>query len=84
MEARAKAFAEEAIRALGVGDPSSARTFISQAAEVDTRLGGLADCIYLACSEIEADGEVSMSTWNALADAVESPDLLAVVEGSRP
>ena len=83
MEAKAKAFAEEAIRALGVGDASSARTFISQAAEADHRLGGFADCVYLACSEIDADGEVSVATWDSLADAVDSPDLVAVVEGSR-
>lgn len=83
MEAKARAFAEEAIRSLGRGDATGARTFISLAAEVDHRLGGLADCIHLACAEIDSEGEVNAATWDALADAVESPELLAVVEGSR-
>jgi hypothetical protein len=84
MEARAKAFAEEAIRAVGRGDAPLARTFISEAFDADHRLGGLADTIYLACAELEADGEVSSGTWNTLADAVDSDELLAVVESSRP
>lgn len=83
MEAKARAFAEEAIWSLGRGDAASARTFIAQAAEVDHRLGPLADCVYLACSEIDAEGVVSTATWNTLADAVDSAELLAVVEGSR-
>lgn len=83
MDSRAKTFAEEAIRAVGRSDAAAARTFISQACEVDHNLASLADSIHLACSEIEADGEVSVATWNTLADAVDSADLLAVVEGSR-
>lgn len=83
MESRARAFAEEAIRSLGRGDAASARTFIAQAVDTDHHLGPLADCVYMACSEVDADGEVTMATWNALADAVDSTDLLAVVESSR-
>jgi hypothetical protein len=83
MDAKAKAFAEEAIRAVGRADAPVARTFISQAVEVDHHLGALADTIYLACAEIDADGSVSTSTWNTLADAVDSAELRAVVEGSR-
>jgi hypothetical protein len=43
----------------------------------------MADIVFLACQELEADGEVSESTWNALADAVAGEGLFAVVEGSR-
>jgi hypothetical protein len=83
VETKARAFAEEAIRAVGRADSPAARTFISQAFEEDHRIGYLADAIYLACAEIDAEGGVSASTWNVLADAVDSADLLAVVEGSR-
>jgi hypothetical protein len=46
-------------------------------------LGGLADVVHLASSEIEANDQVSAATWNTLADAVAHDELLAVVEGSR-
>jgi hypothetical protein len=84
MDARARPLAEEAIRALGRGDAASARTFIAEAVVLDQSLGGLADLVHLACSEIEDDDRVSTATWNGLADAVASADLLAVVESSRP
>ncbi len=80
---QAKAAAEEAIRALGRGDFASARTFIAEAVVSDPGMGALADIVHLACSEIESDGGVTMATWNALADAVASEGLLAVVESSR-
>jgi hypothetical protein len=83
MDSKARAFAEEAIRAVGRADSGAARTFVAQAFDVDHRIGPLADAIYLACAEIDNDGGVSASTWNALADAVDSAELLAVVEGSR-
>jgi hypothetical protein len=83
MEAKARAFAEEAIRAVGRHDAPAARTFISMAFEADHRLGSLADTISLACAEIDSEGAVSTATWNTLADAVDSADLVAVVEGSR-
>lgn len=80
---QARAAAEEAIRALGRGDHASARTSIAEAVAVDPGLGALADIVHLACAEIETDGDVTMATWNALADAVASEGLLAVVESSR-
>ena len=83
MEQRAKLFAEEAIRALGRLDVAGARTAIGQAYDADHKVGALADAVYLACAEIEEDERVSTATWNTLADAVDSPDLLAVVESSR-
>jgi hypothetical protein len=83
VEGRARSAAEEAIRALGRHDPASARTFISAAVDLDPSLGPMADIVFLACQELEADGEVSESTWNALADAVAGEGLFAVVEGSR-
>ncbi len=83
MEVKAKAFAEEAIRAVGRCDAPLARSFIAEAYEADHKLGPLADTIYLACAEIDAEGEVSPATWNTLADAVDSAELRAVVEGSR-
>ena len=83
MDQKAKLFAEEAIWALGRRDVAGARTSIAQAFDVDHDIGGLADVVYLACAEIEGDDAVSTATWNTLADAVDSPDLLAVVESSR-
>jgi len=75
--------AEEAIRALGRGDAALARTAIALAFEEDHEIGPLTDTVYLACAEIDEDGGVSGSTWNTLADAVDSADLFAVVEASR-
>lgn len=83
MDPKITGFAEEAIRALGRLDVNSARTMIAQAFDVDHRIGALADAVYLACSEIEEDNEVSISTWNTLADAVDSAELVAVVEATR-
>ncbi len=83
MDSKATGFAEEAIRALGRLDVPSARTSIAQAFDVDQTVGPLADAIYLACAEIEEDGDVGTSTWNTLADAVDSAELLAVVESTR-
>ena len=83
MDAKASSFAEEAIRAVGRLDVPLARTSIAQAFEVDHDIGPLADAVYLACAEIEEESEVSTATWNTLADAVDSADLLAVVESTR-
>ena len=83
MEARARSAAEEAIRALGRDDPASARTFIAEAAALSPDLAPLADIVNLACAELEADGEVTTATWNALADTVAAEGMLAVVEGVR-
>jgi len=83
MDPKARDFAEEAIRAVGRLDVATARTCISQAFDVDHSIGALADSIHLACAEIEEDKGVSTATWNTLADAVDSPELLAVVESSR-
>ena len=83
MDPRARTFAEEAIRAVGRLDVPTARTSIAMAFDVDHKIGSLADAIYLACAEIEDDRAVSTATWNTLADAVDSPDLVAVVESCR-
>ena len=83
MESKARVFAQEAIRALGRLDVAAARTAISQAFDADHGIGHLADAIYLACAEIEDEGKVSTATWNTLADAVDSPELLAEVESNR-
>ena len=83
MEQKAKLFAEEAITALGRRDVAGARMSITLAVDADPKIGALADTVYLACAEIEGDGGVSTSTWNTLADAVDSNELLAVVEASR-
>ncbi len=80
---QAKGAAEEAIRALGRGDYAMARTHIAEAVAAEHRFAALADIVHLACAELESDGEVTMATWNALADAVASEGLLAVVESSR-
>jgi len=83
VDAKAEAFAEEAIRAVGRGDVPGARIAVVQAFDIDHALGALVDAVHLACAEIEEDGGVSTSTWNGLADAVPSGVLLAVVESSR-
>lgn len=83
MEPQAETFAEEAIRAIGRRDVAAARMAISQAFDLDRKIGPLADVINLACWEIEEDGGVTVSTWNTLADAVDSPNLSTVVESSR-
>lgn len=83
MDSRALAFAEEAITALGGSDVATARTSIAQACEVDRSLAALADAVYLACAELESDGNVSTATWNTLGDAVGPGPLLAVVEANR-
>lgn len=83
MDSKTRTFAEEAIRAVGRLDVAGARTSIAMAFDVDHGIGALADAIYLACAEIEADNGVSTATWNTLADAVDSAELVAVVESSR-
>lgn len=83
MESKESVLAAEAIRALGRRDVPSARTFIAQALEADHNLGTLADAVFLACSDIEENGEVSIGAWNTLGDAVGSSELFAVVEASR-
>ena len=83
MEQNARGYAEEAIRAIGRLDVAGARTSIAQAIDIDPKVGALADAVYLACAEIEAEDSVSTSTWNTLADAVDSPELVAVVESCR-
>ena len=83
MEAKAEAFAEEAIRAVGRHDVAGARIAVTQAYDLDHSLGPLVDAVHLACAEIEEEKTVSTSTWNTLADAVASSHLLVVVESSR-
>lgn len=83
MNSRARAHAEEAITALGRLDAAGARTAISLAFDADHRIGALADAVYLACAEIEEREHVSTATWNTLADAVDGPELVAVVEATR-
>ncbi len=60
-----------------------ARNAIAYAYELDHAVAPLLDAVNLACAELEEEGEVSVSTWNAIADAVDSPELFAVVESSR-
>jgi hypothetical protein len=83
MESTAAGAAEEAIRAVGRGDVSAARTAVNEAYGLDHALGALVDAVYLACSELEEEGKVSTATWNGLADAVPTGPLGAVVESSR-
>ncbi|HEY6635832.1 MAG TPA: hypothetical protein VI141_09510 [Acidimicrobiia bacterium] len=68
---------------MGRLDVAMARTSIGLAFDVDPRLGALADAVYLACAEIEGDDRVSTATWNTLADAVDTHELVAVVEACR-
>jgi hypothetical protein len=45
--------------------------------------GALADAVHLAASELEQSGEITASTWNALADAVGPGPLQGLVEANR-
>lgn len=83
MDSKATGFAEEAIRAVGRLDVAGARTAVAEAFDVDQKIGPLADAVYYACSEIEEKDEVTTTTWNMLADAVDSAELVAVVESCR-
>ncbi len=83
MDPKASAFAEDSITAIGTGDVAMARTCIAQACEVDPALAPMADAVYLACSELEGDGKVSIAAWDALGDAVGPGPLQAVVEANR-
>lgn len=83
MDKKALAFAEDAIFAVGESDAAMARTCIAQACEVDPTLAAIADAIYLACSELENGGSVTISTWNTIGDAVGPGELSAVVESNR-
>lgn len=83
MDMKARAFAEDSITAIGTGDVAMARTCIAQACEVDPSLAPIADAVYLACSELEGDGKVSVAAWDTLGDAVGPGPLQAVVEANR-
>ena len=83
MDSKARSAAEEAIRSLGRGEVSGARTAIAEAYDLDHSLAALADVVYLACSEIEDKDRVRTATWNTIADAVAHDTLLAVVEECR-
>lgn len=77
--------AERAIEALGRKDPSAARTAIATAIERDQvgLFAALADAVYLAAAELEADNEIGAATWNQVADAVGPGPLQALVEQYR-
>ena len=83
MDKKAAGFAEEAIRAVGRLDVASARMAVAEAFDIDDTAAPLVDAVYYACSEIEDKDEVTTATWNGLADAVDSAELVAVVESCR-
>lgn len=77
--------AERAIEALGRGDSSAARMAVATAVERDQvgLFSSLADAVYMAAAELEAEGEIGPATWNQLADAVGPGPLQALVEQYR-
>ncbi|MEX1004445.1 MAG: hypothetical protein WD156_03630 [Acidimicrobiia bacterium] len=77
--------AERALEALGRKDPSAARTAIATAVERDQvgLFAALADAVYLAAAQLEADDEIGAATWNQVADAVGPGPLQALVEQYR-
>ena len=85
LQRQALTAAERAIEALGRRDPAGARMAVAAAVEKDQvgHFGQLADAVYLAASQLEADEEISPSTWNQLADAVGPGPLQALVEQYR-
>lgn len=80
--AEAEGELEEVVSALGRGDPDDARAGMARAMAADRKLGAVADAVALACAELEHEGEISPSAWNALADAC-PPDLRPLVESWR-
>ena len=50
MQAKAEAFVEEAIRAVGIHDVAEARIAVAQAYDLDHALGPLVDAVHLACA----------------------------------
>ena len=85
LQRQALSAAERAIEALGRRDPGGARMAIATAVEKDQVgvFAMLADAVYLAASQLEADEEISEATWNQLADAVGPGPLQALVESYR-
>ncbi len=85
LQRQALTAAERAIEALGRRDPAGARMAVATAVEKDQvgAFAQLADAVYLAASQLEADEEITASTWNQLADAVGPGPLQAMVEQYR-
>jgi hypothetical protein len=75
--------AERAIEALGRKDPSAARMAIATAVDQVGLFASMADAVYLAAAELDADGEISAATWDQVADAVGPGPLQALVEQFR-
>lgn len=77
--------AEEAITALGRGDPDGARMAVGIALDRDQigLFGRLADAVYLVATRQEDDGEVDPASWDQLADAVADDRLRGLVEAAR-
>jgi hypothetical protein len=77
--------AERAIEALGRRDSSAARMAIATAVERDQvgLFASMADAVYLAAAELDADGAISAATWDQVADAVGPGPLQALVEQFR-
>jgi hypothetical protein len=85
LQRQALTAAERAIEALGRRDAAAARMAVATAVERDQvgLFGALADAVHLAASELEQSGEITASTWNALADAVGPGPLQGLVEANR-
>jgi hypothetical protein len=64
--------AEQALRALGAGNPDRARANAAKAAELDQigAFAGFPPAIEDAADRIETEMEIPDATWDALADAV--------------
>lgn len=77
--------AERALEALGRKDAAAARMAISTAVERDQvgLFASMADAVYLAAAELDAEGRIAAATWNQLADAVGPGPLQALVEQFR-
>lgn len=72
----------EAVFSLSRGDAAGARSEMAVAAAADPALRGVADTVALACAQLDADGTIEASTWDALADS--SPlELRDIVESMR-
>lgn len=72
----------EAIAALGRDDPGMARAAMAEAAGANKSLAAVADAMAFATTELENEGVVSDTAWNALADACPA-ELRAMVEFHR-
>jgi len=77
--------AERSLRALGGGDPDSARRAVARAMELD-QIGiysALGPAVEAGALDLDRGGVVSEASWEAIADALGPGPLAATVDSMR-